>query len=269
VKVVLLGATKGMGRALARLMAERGDELFLLGRDPSDLQRCATDLEIRGAAGDVRYATCDLLRPQGFGDALDAASRQLGGLEAIVLTAGVYATQEALEEDAAALEQLLTVDFTRTIEFCEHARRRLLQGKGGVLCVFSSVAGDRARKSRMFYGAAKAGLSYYLEGLDLKYHDQGLHTVIVKPGFVRTTMTAGAGATLRRRAGGCRPEGTQGHRQGVASGVRAADVAPRHANDPHTPQVDNAAGGVLRARCREPAVLPPSTVSVRETAHVA
>ena len=190
-KVVLLGATKGMGRALARLMAERGDELFLLGRDPSDLQRCATDLEIRGAAGDVRYATCDLLRPQGFGDALDAASRQLGGLEAIVLTAGVYATQEALEEDAAALEQLLTVDFTRTIEFCEHARRRLLQGKGGVLCVFSSVAGDRARKSRMFYGAAKAGLSYYLEGLDLKYHDQGLHTVIVKPGFVRTTMTAG------------------------------------------------------------------------------
>jgi len=191
VKVVLLGATKGMGRALARLMAARGDELFLLGRDPDDLKRCAADLQIRGAAGDVRYARCDLLQPQGFGDALDTARRHLDGLDAVVLTAGVYATQEALEADPDARERLRTVDFTRSIEFCEEARRRLLQDGGGVLCVFGSVAGDRARKSRMFYGAAKAGLSFYLEGLDLGYRAQGLRTVTVKPGFVRTSMTAG------------------------------------------------------------------------------
>ena len=49
-KVVFLGATQGMGRALARLMAARGDELFLLGRAPDELVRHATDLRIRGAA---------------------------------------------------------------------------------------------------------------------------------------------------------------------------------------------------------------------------
>lgn len=190
-KVVLLGATKGMGRALARLMAARGDEIFLLGRDPAELQRCATDLGLRGATGEVRYATCDLLEPLGFGEALDAARHHLGELDAVVVTAGLYATQEVLERDTITRQQLLSVDFAHTIEFCEQARHRLLLGGGGVLCVFSSVAGDRARKSRIYYGAAKAGLSYYLEGLDLKYHDQGLHTVMVKPGFVRTTMTAG------------------------------------------------------------------------------
>ena len=47
-KVAFLGATKGMGRALARLMAERGDRLFLLGRDKADLERSARDLEVRG-----------------------------------------------------------------------------------------------------------------------------------------------------------------------------------------------------------------------------
>ena len=57
--------------------------------------------------------------------------------------------------------------------------------------MFSSVAGDRARKPVVLYGAAKAGLSAYLEGLDHRYRSQGLTTVCVKPGFVKTGMTAG------------------------------------------------------------------------------
>ena len=73
-KIVLLGATKGMGRALARLMAERGDELFLLGRHLGDLGDCARDLQARGAGGEVGYAPCDLLAPVGFAAALDSGS---------------------------------------------------------------------------------------------------------------------------------------------------------------------------------------------------
>ena len=73
-KVVFLGATQGMGRALARLMAERGDELFLLGRHLATLQGQAADLRIRGASTEVGVAVCDLERPQGFGAALDAAT---------------------------------------------------------------------------------------------------------------------------------------------------------------------------------------------------
>ena len=57
--------------------------------------------------------------------------------------------------------------------------------------MFSSVAGDRGRKPTLLYGAAKAGLSAYLEGLDHKYRSAGLKTVCVKPGFVRTGMTDG------------------------------------------------------------------------------
>src|SRR5262249_18081380 len=62
------------------------------------------------------------------------------------------------------------------------------------LCVFSSVAGDRGRTPVVLYGAAKAGLSHYLEGLDHRYHAQGLRVVTVKPGFVDTAMTEGLDA---------------------------------------------------------------------------
>jgi NAD(P)-dependent dehydrogenase (short-subunit alcohol dehydrogenase family) len=70
------------------------------------------------------------------------------------------------------------------------ARERLLAGGGGTLCVFSSVAGERGRKPVLLYGAAKAGLTRYLEGLDHKFRRQGLRVVCVKPGFVKTGMTA-------------------------------------------------------------------------------
>ena len=67
-----------------------------------------------------------------------------------------------------------------------------MQTRGpGTLCVFSSVAGERGRKPVILYGASKAGLSQYLEGLDHKYRSSGLRTISVKPGFVKTGMTAG------------------------------------------------------------------------------
>jgi decaprenylphospho-beta-D-erythro-pentofuranosid-2-ulose 2-reductase len=196
-RVAMLGATKGMGRALARRFAERGDAIFLLGRDPEDLARSARDLEARGGkeAGTVHHTVCDLERPDGFAAALDAAEAALGVLDTVVVTAGLFHTQEALEADTDLARRLLTVDFANTVVFCEQARKRLLARKdgttGGTLCVFSSVAGERGRKPVILYGAAKAGLSRYLEGLDHKFRASGLKTVCVKPGFVRTSMTEG------------------------------------------------------------------------------
>ena len=189
--VVFLGATRGMGRALARLMAARGDRLCLLGRDLMDLERSARDLEITAEGGIIAFAHCDLLEPAGFAAALEAAEAALGGVDTVVVTAGMFATQDALEADTQLRADLLTADFTNTVQFCEAARQRLMARAGGTLCVFSSVAGERARKPVILYGAAKAGLSHYLEGLDHKYRAQGLRVVCVKPGFVKTGMTAG------------------------------------------------------------------------------
>ena len=190
---VMLGATRGMGRALARLMADRCDTLYLLGRDLDELERSARDLRER--AGEVAVAgvgKCDLLEPDGFPDALDAAAEALGGrIEAVIVTAALFAPHEELEADPALVRRLLDVNFARTLEFCEAARQRLLASGGGTLCVFSSVAGERGRKPIFIYGAAKAGLTHYLEGLDHKYRSQGLVTITVKPGFVKTGMTAG------------------------------------------------------------------------------
>lgn len=192
-KAVILGATKGMGRSMARLLAARGADLFLLGRDAEDLARGARDLEMRAgkAAGSIGVAPCDLERPEEFAPALDAADAALSGFDCVVVTAGLFATQDELEADGELARRLLTVDFANTVVFCEEARKRLLARGGGSLCVWSSVAGERGRKPVILYGAAKAGLTRYLEGLDHKFRERGLRTTCVKPGFVRTGMTEG------------------------------------------------------------------------------
>ncbi|MET0594167.1 MAG: SDR family NAD(P)-dependent oxidoreductase [Polyangiaceae bacterium] len=191
-KTVVLGGTAGMGRAVARRLVERGDDVFLMGRDASELARSAADLKTRHPKqADVGYAVCDLENPDGFVSALDAADKSLANFDSVVVTAAMFATQDKLEADTELTRRLVTVNFANTVVFCEYARKRLLERGGGHLVVFSSVAGERGRKPVVIYGASKAGISAYLEGLDHKFHSAGLAVTCVKPGFVKTGMTAG------------------------------------------------------------------------------
>lgn len=191
-KAVILGGAHGIGRAVARTLIERGDQVYLLGIGPEDLERSAADTEQRGGGkARVLSSVCDLERPESFAQALDAADRALSGFDTVVVTAALFGAQDRLEADLDFTRRLLTVNFAHTVVFCEHVRQRLIQRGGGTLCVISSVAGDRGRKPVVLYGASKAGLSAYLEGLDHKFHELGLRVVTVKPGFVKTGMTAG------------------------------------------------------------------------------
>jgi decaprenylphospho-beta-D-erythro-pentofuranosid-2-ulose 2-reductase len=181
-----------MGRAIGRQLVERGSQVYLLGIGEDELARSAADFEQRGGGKlKVGYAACDLERTDTFAPALAEADRALGGFDTVIVTAALFATQERLEQDIELTRRLLTVNFANTVVFCELVRKYLLERGGGSLCVFSSVAGDRGRKPVVLYGASKAGLSAYLEGLDHRYHAQGLRTLCVKPGFVRTSMTEG------------------------------------------------------------------------------
>lgn len=191
-KVVVLGGTSGMGREIARRLAERGDSVFLLGIEEPELERSARDISARHASkSSVQYALCNLEQPETFAPALDAADKALGDFDAVVVTAAMFATAEALDDDIELVRRLTTVNYAHTVMLCEMVKKRLLARGGGHLVVFSSVAGERGRKPVGVYGSSKAGLSIYLEALDHKYHAQGLHVTCVKPGFVKTAMTAG------------------------------------------------------------------------------
>ena len=210
-KAVVLGAASGMGRSIARQLVERGDAVFVMGIGEDDLAKSAADLKARHPKQeDAGYAICDLEKPETFAEALDKADAKLGDFDTVIVTSGLFASQDALENDIELTRRLCVVNYAHTVVFCEHVRKRLLARGGGRLTVFSSVAGDRGRKPVAIYGSSKGGLSIYLEAMDHKYKASGLDVLCVKPGFREDRHDGGPqAAAVRRRAG---RRGERGHR---------------------------------------------------------
>ena len=113
--------------------------------------------------------------------------------QALTLVASVPLTDEQRSRIVEWLStEIQAAGQVRSADRSHSSFRRLTKYEGGgTLCAFSSVAGERGRKPVVLYGATKAGLSAYLEGLDHRHRANGLKVVCVKPGFVKTTMTEG------------------------------------------------------------------------------
>ena len=91
----------------------------------------------------------------------------------------------------AEARRILDTNFTGCVSALEILARRFEARRAGFIAALSSVAGDRGRQSNYLYGAAKGGLSTYLQGLRNRLHHSGVRVVTIKPGFVDTAMTYG------------------------------------------------------------------------------
>lgn len=189
--VLILGATSGIARALCHVMAERGCRLILAGRRVDELEAIAADLAIRYR----REHLVELL------DALDYASHRgfferclehvENELDGVVLCYGYLPDQELAQRDFDEARETIDVNFTSAVSLLELAAGYFQQRGRGWIAAISSVAGDRGRQSNYTYGAAKAGLTAYLQGLRNRLYHVGVHVVTIKPGFVDTPMVHG------------------------------------------------------------------------------
>ncbi|HTA17532.1 MAG TPA: SDR family oxidoreductase [bacterium] len=189
-KTLLIGANSGIAEAVARRLAARGEDLYLLGRSPERLQALAADLGVRG--GQVAgFAVFDARRLDTHAEILEAAVRALGGLDAVLIAHGTLGDQKACEASVSETMDQLSTNALSVISLCTLLANRFEAQGSGCLAVISSVAGDRGRQSNYVYGTAKAAVSAFTQGLRNRLHRSGVHVLTIKPGFVDTPMTAG------------------------------------------------------------------------------
>jgi short-subunit dehydrogenase len=189
-KAVIFGATSAMAQEIVRLLAARGAELVLVGRNAARLESVASDARVRGARA-VATAAADLDEHDRHPALLDAAFATLHRVDLVLVAQGVMADSDACEASAATAERVLLSAFVGPALLLQAAGLRLAAQGSGCLVGISSVAGDRGRQSNYAYGSAKAGLSTFLAGLRNRLYRRGVHVMTVKPGFVDTPMTAG------------------------------------------------------------------------------
>lgn len=189
-RILIIGAGSAIAQACARRWAADGARLFLLARNPEALDAIAADLRVRGAtAVDTKLLDVNDFDRQGA--AIDAAVTALGGLDIALIAHGTLAPQADCERDAGLAIEVFRTNATSVIALMTHLANRFEAQGHGVLAVISSVAGDRGRRSNYVYGAAKAAVSTFADGLRARLFRAGVQVVDIRPGFVATPMTDG------------------------------------------------------------------------------
>lgn len=188
-RVLIIGATSGIAREVAKLYAERGAELALVARDTKELEVMDADLRVRGAE-DVKWFAFDALDPSSHEKLLEQVLSKYESVDTALIAHGTLPNQKDCADSYQTAEAALKVNFLSAIA-CVTILANYFEKRGkGKLAVISSVAGDRGRQSNYVYGAAKAGLTTFLAGVRNRLAPAGITVLTVKPGFVDTPMTA-------------------------------------------------------------------------------
>ena len=189
--VVSLGGGSDLSRAILRaLAARRMNSVLLAGRSVESLEHALKDLHGLQVPK-VEVAVLDLTDIDALEKFADIAAERLGTIDLVLVAAGVLGTGVLADLDAAGVASLLTANFTGPAAAMT-AFSRVLSAQGhGRIVVLSSVAGYRVRAANFVYGAAKAGLDGFAQGLGDALVGSGVRVMVVRPGFVKTKMTAG------------------------------------------------------------------------------
>jgi decaprenylphospho-beta-D-erythro-pentofuranosid-2-ulose 2-reductase len=188
--VLIVGATSAIALACARRWAAQGARLFLAGRHAARLDQLAQDLRVRGARETFTFAL-DLTARDAHPAMLAACRAALGQIDIVLIAHGTLSDQAECERDVEAAMRELSTNALSTIALLTLLANVFEAQRSGTIAVISSVAGERGRASNYVYGAAKAAVTTFCEGLRARLFKSGVRVLTIKPGFVDTPMTAG------------------------------------------------------------------------------
>jgi decaprenylphospho-beta-D-erythro-pentofuranosid-2-ulose 2-reductase len=189
--VLVLGGASEIAVATARRLAQRrARTVVLAGRDTVRMQSAAQELRDAGAER-VEVVPFDALRSDEHERFVSEMWSRHGEFDLVLLAFGVLGDQERDERDAAAALHVLDVNFRGAVSVGIPVAQRMRAQGHGCIVVLSSVAGERARRANFVYGASKAGLDAFFQGLADSLVGSGVQVLVVRPGFVHTRMTEG------------------------------------------------------------------------------
>ncbi|MEB3323909.1 MAG: SDR family NAD(P)-dependent oxidoreductase [Cyanobacteriota bacterium] len=184
----MLGSTSEVAQAICRDLGQRGCRRFhLVARDLHRNGQIARELQERFSAI-VSMEQTDLLS---IGSAQAEEFPRVGDFDLYLITAGSLGDAELARQDASEALRITAANYSGLIPWLTAIATTERLAMPGRLWVFSSVAADRGRPSNYHYGAAKAALAAFCEGLLLRCHGKPFSVRVLKAGYMASPMTAG------------------------------------------------------------------------------
>ena len=184
--VFITGASSGIGEALARLYASRGDQVGLVARRQDHLQRLAADITPRPEIYPLDVRDAHALKNA----AADFIARH-GAPDIVIANAGVSrGTLTEMEDDLKAFQEILDINVMGMVNTFHAFIGPMRNAGNGTLVGIASVAGFRGIPGGGAYSASKSAAIKYCESLRVELRGTGVSVVTICPGYIRTPMTA-------------------------------------------------------------------------------
>lgn len=192
---VIVGASSGLGRALASELASRRTDLLLVASDVRDLDAIAADLHLRHGVL-VRGLAMDVCHDADPAARIVAALEDMPSMTALLLPIGASREDDDLTLDVRAIGQLLAINLHAPLAIVHGLLPALLQSRG-VVVLFGSIASIRGRGRNVVYAGAKRGLISLYESLRQRYRPEELRVQFYQLGFLATNLTYGMHLPMR------------------------------------------------------------------------
>ncbi len=183
--VLILGGTSEIGKELARKFIFHGHEVYMAARKVSRLEPLRKDMFLKSQRNiNLIEMPTEQVHARHFLSEFEVS------MDVVVCLLGYLGDQKKAELDQAELNNIIDNNYRIPVSILTNFARAFESRKSGTIIGFSSVAGERGRQSNFYYGSAKAAFTTYLDGLRNKLSKTGVHVMTVKPGFMKTKMTA-------------------------------------------------------------------------------
>lgn len=187
-KVIITGASDGIGKAMAESFAKRGAHLGLIARRKEILDQLKIDLTHLGAK-QVEIASVDVTDSEKFRHSLETLDSALGGANFFIANAGIGDVSRPKSDDWERTKRTLSVNVLAAFDGLEFMKAKMVARGYGTLCGVSSVAGTRGLPDSGAYCASKAALTTFLESLRVDLKPLGVKVSTIAPGFIHTNLT--------------------------------------------------------------------------------
>ncbi|MEL7213549.1 MAG: SDR family NAD(P)-dependent oxidoreductase [Pseudomonadota bacterium] len=176
----LVGASEGLGRAVAEVMSRAGVEVIVSARSEDRLKELVAELP-----GKASYVTVDVSDRE----SVEAAAKEVGEIDGVVFLAGIYWPMKVHEWDTEKAETMADVNFTGAFRVVGSVIGDMLEKDKGHIVLTGSLSGFRGLPGTVGYGASKAGVMYLAESMHADLRGTGIKMQVVNPGFIKTRLT--------------------------------------------------------------------------------
>jgi len=194
---IVTGASRGIGRGIAKRLAKDGRHVVAVARNAEQLQ--SLEAEITAAGGSCEFRTCDLADGLAVQRMVEEVSEKHGRLDILVNNAGITKDGLIMRMSDADFDEVINVNLRSVFIACRAASRPMLRGKFGRVVNIGSVSGVEGNKGQANYASAKAGVIGLTKSIAKELGAKGITANVVAPGFVETDMTAFLGPDDKKK----------------------------------------------------------------------